>query len=101
MYPNAIYNNYVLIGFFMYERAENQADTATICRFMIDDRFQHKGLEEKALEHILRGLKIQGVRKVVSNIDSTNEMAKNLYRSFGFRFAGDSEKDGYCCQLEL
>lgn len=101
MYPNAIYNNHVLIGFFMYERAENQADTVTICRFMIDDRFQHKGLEEKALEHILRGLKIQGVRKVVSNIDSTNEMAKNLYRSFGFRFAGDSEKDGYCCQLEL
>ena len=46
MYPNAIYNNTVLIGFFMYQRAENQADTATICRFMIDDRFQHKGLEK-------------------------------------------------------
>lgn len=60
MHPNAIYNNNVPIGFFMFQRAENQADTATICRFMVDDRFQQKGLEEKAFEHILRGLKIQG-----------------------------------------
>lgn len=82
MYPNAIYNNTVLIGFFMYQRAENQADTATICRFMIDDRFQHKGLEKKALEHILRGLKIQGVKKVLLTIDNANENAKELYLSF-------------------
>ena len=30
MYPNAIYNNNVLIGFFTYKRTENQAETATI-----------------------------------------------------------------------
>ena len=30
MHPNAIYNNNVLIGFFMYQRAENRADTAPI-----------------------------------------------------------------------
>ena len=82
MYPNAIYNNTVLIGFFMYQRAENQADTATICRFMIDDRFQHKGLEKKALEHILRGLKIQGVKKVLLTIDNANENAKELISFF-------------------
>lgn len=28
MYPNAIYNNNVLIGFFMYKRIENQAEKA-------------------------------------------------------------------------
>ncbi len=55
MHPNAIYNNNVLIGFFMYQRAENQADTATICRFMIDYQFQHKGLGKKAFEYILWG----------------------------------------------
>ena len=27
MYPNAIYNNNVLIGFFMYQRTENHAET--------------------------------------------------------------------------
>ena len=101
MHPNAIYNNNVLIGFFMYKRIENQAEEVTICRFMIDDRFQHKGLEEKALAHILRGLKIQGVKKVVLIIDNTNENNKNLYLSFGFHFAGKIEKAKYCYELEL
>ena len=101
MHPNAIYNNNVLIGFFMYQRAENQADTATICRFMIDYQFQQKGLEEKSFEHILRGLKIQGVRKVVIIIDNANENAKNLYLSFGFHFTGEIGKAGYYYELEL
>ena len=56
LHPNAIYHNNTLIGFFMYQRPENHADTAAIRRFMIDSRFQQKGLAEKALEHILRGL---------------------------------------------
>lgn len=101
MHPNAIYNNNVLIGFFMYQRAENQADTATICRFMVDDRFHHKGLEEKALEHILRGLKIQGVKKVGLIIDNANEDAKNLYLSFGFHFTGEMDKTECYYELEL
>ena len=101
MHPNAIYHNNTLIGFFMYKRAESKSETATICRFMVDDRFRYKGLEEKALEHILRGLKIQGVKKVILTIDNANENAKNLYLPFGFRFTGKLDKAGYRCELEL
>ena len=101
MHPNAIYNNNVLIGFFMYQRAEDQADTATICRFMIDYQFQQKGFEEKALEHILRGLKIQGVKKVILMIDDANKIAKNLCLSFGFQFTGKIDHDKYYYELEL
>lgn len=101
MHPHAIYNNNVLIGFFMYKRTENQAETATICRFMVDDRFQQKGLEEKALEHILRGLKIQGVKKVILIIDNANEYAKSLSLSFGFHFTGKMHSDEYYYELEL
>ena len=101
MHPNAIYNNNVLIGFFMYIRTENQAETATICRFMVDDRFQQKGLEEKALEHVLRGLKIQGVKKVIFMIDEENQIAKKLCLSFGFRFTGKIDHDEYCYELVL
>ena len=101
MHPNAIYNNNVLIGFFMYIRTENQAETATICRFMVDDRFQQKGLEEKALEHVLRGLKIQGVKKVIFMIDEENKIAKKLCLSFGFRFTGKIDHDAYCYELVL
>ena len=101
MHPNAIYNNNVLIGFFMYKRTENQSGTAAICRFMIDDRFQQKGLEEKAFEHILRGLKIQGVKKVVLILNNANENTKNLYLSFGFHFTGKADEAGDYYELEL
>ena len=101
MHPNAIYSNHSLIGFFMYQRPEDHAETATICRFMVDDRFQLNGLAEEALEHILRGLKIQGVRKAVLLIDQTNEAAKELYLSFGFRFTGKLDKAGAYYELEL
>lgn len=101
MHPNAIYNNNVLIGFFMYQRNENHAEKATICRFMIDDKFQHKGFEEKALEHILRGLKIQGVKKVILLIDDENKIAKKLCLSFGFQFKGKNDNDEYYYELEL
>ncbi len=101
MHPNAIYNNNVLIGFFVYQRAEDQADTATICRFMIDYQFQQKGFEEKALEHILRGLKIQGVKKVILMIDDANKIAKNLCLSFGFQFTGKIDHNKHYYELEL
>ena len=101
MHPNAIYNNNALIGFFMYQRAENQADTATICRFMVDDRFQKKGLEEKVLEHILRGFKIQGVRNVIFIMDHADENAGKLKLPSGFRFAGRNEEGKCCYKLEL
>lgn len=101
LHPNAIYHNNALIGFFMYQRAEDHADTAFILRFMIDDRFRQKGLAEKALEHILRGLKIQGVRKAVIILDGADEDAKNLYLSFGFHFTGKMDKDDCRYELEL
>lgn len=101
MYPNAIYNNNVLIGFFMYKRMESQTDTAIIYRFMLDDKFKQRRLEEKAFEHILRGLKIQGVTKVIFVIDNTNENGKSLCLFFGFQFTGEIDKAGYYYKLEL
>ena len=95
MHPNAIYNNNVLIGFFMYIRTENQAETATICRFMVDDRFQQKGLGKKAFEYVLRGLKIQGVKKVILMTDSANEIAEKLCLSCGFQFARKTDNKAY------
>ena len=101
MHPYAIYHNKVLIGFFMYRRTEEQADTATICRFMLDSKFWHKGLEEKAMEHILRGLKIQGVKKVIIRIDGTDKNAGNLPYSFGFHLVGSAAQLERSYELEL
>ena len=102
MHFNAIYDNKVLIGFFMYKRPEHHSETAVICRFMIDDQFHHKGFEKKALEHILRGLKIQGVRKVILMMDDADKIAENLSLSSGFRFTGKTDENGkYYYEFEL
>ena len=47
-----------------------------------------KGLEEKALDHILHGLKIQGVKKVALMLGDADENAKIRCLSLGFRFTG-------------
>ena len=90
MYPKAIYNNNVLIGFFMYKRTESQADTAIIYRFMVDDRFQRKGLEEKALElganHIELSAQIQ---------------AKDFYKKLGYTEIGEIYKEEFCPHIKM
>ena len=101
LHPNAIYSNNALIGFFMYERSEDEAETAIICRFMLDDRFRHMGLEEQAFAHVLRGLKIQGVKKVISIADGADEDLKELYLPFGFHPAGGTSRTVSRYELEL
>ena len=101
MHPKAIYDGDILIGFFMYRRTEEEADTATICRFMIDYKFQGKGLGRDAFSCILSGLRILDVQRVILMIDNTNAIAKKLYLSFGFTFIGKIDKEEYYYELNL
>ena len=68
---------------------------------MLDHRFQEKGLEEKALEHILRGLKIQGVRQVVLLSAHPDEAAENRYRALGFHLTGQTDQGEYRYASEM
>ncbi|NFS29981.1 GNAT family N-acetyltransferase [Clostridium botulinum] len=101
MCPKGIYLDNTLIGFFMYERTSDTPYMITICRFMLDYKFQHKGLGRKAFEGILNYLKEQGVSKVALMIDEANVIAKTLYLSFGFTFSGKVEKDEHYYDLIL
>lgn len=101
MHPKAIYDDETLIGFFMYRRTAEEADTATICRFMIDHTFQGRGLGRQAFGCILQNLKAQGVQKVILMIDDANKIAQKLYVSFGFTFTGKIEKDEYYYERTL
>jgi diamine N-acetyltransferase len=101
MRPNAIYDDGTLIGFFMYKRTEDDPGTATLCRFMIDHKFQHRGLGKEAFSEILKELKRLGVRKAILMIDDSNEIAKKLYLSFGFRFNGKIDHNEYYYEKEL
>lgn len=101
MHPNAIYHNHRLIGFFLYQRPESHADTATLCRFMVDGRFRQEGLEETALEHILRGLKIQGVKQVEAHLEPGDGRAEALLLACGFRLAEENTHTArYTCRFE-
>lgn len=101
MCPRAIYRNETLIGFVMYACTDSEPKTATICRYMLDYKFQHQGFGRKALEGILEYLKKQDVSKVILMIDEENIIAKRLYLSLGFTFNGKIEKDEYYYDLIL
>ena len=89
------------IGFFMYKRPEAQAETAVIYRFMLGSKYRDRGLEAKALEHVLKGLKIQGVKKVSLMAGECDKDTKNLCLSFGFHPAGETGKEQLCYELEM
>lgn len=101
MHPKAIYNSETLIGFVMYKQTDEEPATATICRFMIDYKFQNQGLGRKSLAGILDYLRDQGISKVVLMIDDENTVAKNLYVSMGFRYTGVVIKDEHYYDLVL
>ena len=84
-----------------YQRAEDHADLATIRRFMIGEPFRHKGLGKEALAYALKGLKIQGVKKVLLRIEDANEIAKKLCLSLGFVRTGKTEQKECCYAREL
>ncbi|MCI9127876.1 MAG: GNAT family N-acetyltransferase [Eubacterium sp.] len=101
MYPKAIYSGNTLIGFFMYKQTKAEQDIAVICRFMIDYKYQGKGLGRESFVAILSYFRQSEFKKIVLMIDENNIIAKKLYISFGFKFNGMIEKDEYYYELLL
>ena len=86
---------------FPVPRPERHAETATLCRFMVDGRFRREGLEEKALEHILRGLKIQGVKQVEALLEQDGGRSRALLLACGFRLMEETtHTTRYVCRFE-
>ena len=79
----------------------NGAGKTTLCRFMVDGRFRGEGLEEKALEHILRGLKIQGVKQVEALLEQDGGRSRALLLACGFRLMEETtHTTRYVCRFE-
>lgn len=101
MHPKAIYEDDVLIGFVMYKKTEQNPHVATICRFMIDYKYQGKGLGKKSLAAILDYLRESGITKAVIMVLEENLIAKRLYTSLGFRFNGTVDKDEHYYERDI
>lgn len=87
-YPFAVYDDETVVGFIMmgyYEAKEYY----TLWKFMIDKRHQHKGYGRKALELGIQFIKDKfDAKEVYTGVVPGNDVAKNLYKSVGFKDTG-------------
>ncbi|NQF14439.1 GNAT family N-acetyltransferase [Brevibacillus sp. HB1.3] len=102
--PKAIYADDQLVGFTMYG-FEMKNSFYFITRLMIDYRHQGKGYGKAAMLLVIEELKNMGTQEIYTSFVSTNEGAKKLYSSIGFRFTGREIEFGeekeplYCLNL--
>ncbi len=86
----------------MYEILSARASRqASIYRFMIDRRRQHKGFGRAALACALDEIRAEQVRKVSIRYMAENPVAKEFYASFGFVEVGRDEDDEVIAELRL
>ena len=102
--PYGIYDGETPVGFVMLgfgcedweDAPEIAKNTYNIWRFMIDRRYQRKGYGKQAMEVVLRLVETFPHGKadwVWLSYEPENQVAAELYRSFGFRENGQMDGD--------
>jgi diamine N-acetyltransferase len=86
--PMAVYNDETMVGFIMYE-LDYRNKQLYLCRFMIDQRYQHKGYGKGTLD-ILREIAMRdpGIEKVELSTNPKNAHGIKVYTRYGFRDTG-------------
>ncbi len=85
--PRAIYAGDKVVGFLMYDVPEidDEDQSVSIYRFMIDREHQGKGYGRAALTQAIEEIKqIPGIEKISISYVHGNAAAKKFYASFGF-----------------
>jgi Ser/Thr protein kinase RdoA (MazF antagonist)/RimJ/RimL family protein N-acetyltransferase len=91
--PLAIYTGEQLVGFAVYA-ADPDDGSYWIMAYMIDHKFQHRGLGRSGMEELVRYIKEKhACEKIVLGHRPENERATNLYVSLGFEEVGRSERE--------
>ena len=92
--PRAIYAGKKLVGFIMYEtlHEEDEPNTYSIYRFMIDKRQQGKGYGRRALEQVIEEIsRKEDCKRITICYVPSNTTAKQFYASIGFKDIGLDE----------
>lgn len=88
-FPFAIYVDNVMVGFIMLGYYEVKG-YYTLWKLLIDEKYQNKGYGKKALklgiDYLVNRFK---VTEIYTAYYATNEIARNLYASVGFRETGE------------
>ena len=94
--PFCIYKDNTMVGFVMFLYCEDEK-YASIYRFMIDKRYQGKGYGKEAmsvvLEYINDNPKFDDCT-IGLEVHRDNDVAINLYKSFGFLPTGEVDDNG-------
>ena len=87
-YPFAVYDDDTIVGFIMMGYYEVK-EYYTLWKFMIDKRYQNRGYGRRALELGIRYLRNRfNVSEIYTGVIPGNTIAKNLYKSVGFKETG-------------
>lgn len=83
-FPFAVYADDVMVGFVMLGYYEERAQY-TLWKFLIDERYQHKGYGREALKLAIKYLIERfNVTEIFTGVAYGNDVAEALYRSVGF-----------------
>lgn len=112
-FPFAIFDDDTPVGFLMigygvddsYESPPQIAyGSYSIWRFMIDERYQHRGFGRKALQlalDFIRSFPCGEAEYCFLSYEPENVNAKRLYASFGFEENGEMDEDEIVAVLKL
>ncbi len=95
--PVGLYKENVAIGFAMYGvfPHEDNSQRVWLDRYLIDERFQHKGLGKYFLQRLIDYLTLKySCQNIYLSVYDNNEVAIKLYRNFGFAFNGELDEKG-------
>lgn len=85
-----VYQGAELQGFMMW--VPESSARVSIWRFMMDEKYQNKGVGRQALGLALNEIKNQpGLQEIEICYDPTNPLAQPFYQSFGFEDVGLEE----------
>lgn len=84
LYPLGIYAENIMVGFIMYDY-DTEIDMWGMCRLMIDQRYQKKGIGKSAILQLLDCVRDKyGNVEFYTSVERENIVALKLYEDVGF-----------------
>jgi len=96
----AIYADEEPAGFILTHE-DPAEETYYLWRFMVDERYQRRGVGRRAMELLLERWRARGAAAATLSVIPTNPGAITFYESLGFRLAGEEHRGELVMRLEF
>ncbi len=102
--PRAIYEGDTLVGMLCFcheDEPEDDLELYWLFRFMIDKRYQNRGLGIAALEALLEEVRTLGGKRLRTMHHPKNDGAARVYQKFGFTKIGTLDDGDILYEMEV